>query len=54
MVLIHAASEAEAQRAEAEFLAAYTITNEGAEEPPLIVERIGHEDVAAGRVGGAL
>lgn len=54
MALIHAASEAEAQRAEAEFLAAYTITNEGAEEPPLIVERIGHEDVAAGRVGGAL
>ena len=42
------------QRAEAEFLAAYTITNEGAEEPPLIVERIGQEDVAAGRAGGAL
>lgn len=45
MVLIHAANDADADRAEAEFLSAYTISDESADEQPLIVERIGIEDV---------
>jgi thymidine phosphorylase len=49
IVLIHAACEADADRAEAEFFDAYTVSDESADEQPLIVERIGVEDVEAAR-----
>jgi thymidine phosphorylase len=48
MVLIHAANDADADRATAAFLAAYEISDEGGEEPPLIVERIGWDDIERG------
>ena len=46
LALVHAPDQARAERAVAAVLAAYTITEEAPEEPPLIHTRIGPEDVA--------
>lgn len=46
LALIHAASDADAERAVAAVRAAYGITADLPEEPPLIHDRIGPEDVA--------
>ncbi len=46
LALVHAPDEARADRAVAAVLAAYKITEEAPEEPPLIHARIGPEDVA--------
>ncbi len=50
LALIHAASDAQADAAEAALLRAYALAEAPPEEPPLIVERIGPEDVLAEEV----
>ena len=46
LALVHAGSDAEAERAVAAICAAYRLQDEPPEEPPLIHERIGPEAAA--------